>query len=577
MKILLAHQVFSPAAERCYANVAAAAAGIADVRRFCLTLDPPGPRLTWLQLDDLWRRRDPRLLAMYERLRQAADDCDVLLNYNGANLHPELLKYLPTFNVYCCFDDPEASAGLSAPVASAFDAAFYGNIASRFQYERFGPPGRCAFLPIFFDPTLVPPRQQRHQLLAAPRHTPISLVCEYTPWRAARLDALVAAFPQARCFGSGWPAGRLSDSDLVALYRDTRVGWNIHNSTGPVNQRTFMLPAFGVLQICDNKTGLGQLFELGREAIGFDTISQAIDATRYYLAHDDERRRIAAAGLDRFWRDYHPSAVWRRIVRQLQDWGAHRRPAVAAQALPRLTLSHRCLLAVRDTRAALLRQAKGWLRPRTGSPQPPRAQAFNPPVDQRLCLGQRRPLPPTALQAPCLRAADGGERSSRPPAADTLCWALASLLGTARRIGVLGHFADSFTALAGVDPARQFIHLDAQPCFDKLGDLDLVVAVAAANEYHRIAAKLPAISEAVGTVILAVTGNAAAAPWPRACAGLAARYGEHYAYRLPDPDIPWLEPTDRWPPQDHLILEVRQPRAAGALSRTTAPQTARAA
>jgi len=569
LKILLAHQVFSPAAERCYANVAAAAAGIADVRRFCLTLDPPGPRLTWLQLDDLWRRRDRRLLAMYERLRQAAADCDVLLNYNGANLHPEVLKYLPTFNVYCCFDDPEGSAGLSAPVASAFDAAFYGNIASRFQYARFGP-RRSTFLPIFFDPTLVPAHDQRGQLLAAPRCTDLSLICEYTPWRAARLDALVAAFPHARCFGSGWPAGRLADDEMMALYRDTRVGWNLHNSTGPINQRTFMLPGFAVLQICDNKTGLGQLFELGREAVGFDTIAEAIDATRYYLAHQEERLRIAAAGYDRFWRDYHPTAVWRRIVQQLQTWGAGPHTGIACKPLPRLTLSHHCWLAARDTRAALVRQMGRRMRkPRQAAST---GQPVAAPVDQRLCLGQRVPLPLKAFETP-----GRGTSASMSPSGETIAWAVASLLGKARSIGVLGDLADSFTGFASVDPHRRFTHLDGQPWLGKLADLDLVVAVANAREYHRIAARLSVVSGAVGRIVLAVTEVDSAARWLKACAGLAASYTERYAYRLRDPDVPWLEPVQALPADRCLILEVRSPRAAGSTPQPLPTQTARAA
>ena len=96
-------------------------------------------------------------------------------------------------------------------------------------------------------------------------------------WRRARLDALTASFPQARCHGSGWPAGRLDDAELHALYRRARIGWNVHNSTGPINRRLYALAAFGVLQICDNKTGLAEVFRLGEEALGFDTIPEVIE------------------------------------------------------------------------------------------------------------------------------------------------------------------------------------------------------------------------------------------------------------------------------------------------------------
>ncbi len=61
----------------------------------------------------------------------------------------------------------------------------------------------------------------------------------------------------------------------------TRVGINIHNSTGPINFRTFYLPANGVLQICDNKSHLGRIFELGREVVGYQEIAEAIELCRY--------------------------------------------------------------------------------------------------------------------------------------------------------------------------------------------------------------------------------------------------------------------------------------------------------
>ena len=59
---------------------------------------------------------------------------DVLLLYGGYNLHPDFLRYLPTYNVFYGYDDPESSDKSSRYLAPAFDAVFYGNVASRFQY-----------------------------------------------------------------------------------------------------------------------------------------------------------------------------------------------------------------------------------------------------------------------------------------------------------------------------------------------------------------------------------------------------------------------------------------------------------
>ena len=85
---------------------------------------------------------------------------------------------------------------------------------------------------------------------------------------------------------------------------NTQLGINIHNSTGPVNLRTFYLPANGVLQLCDNKSNLGKIFELDKEVIGFDSIEECIEKCHYYLHHKEEQRIIALSGWKRVLKDY---------------------------------------------------------------------------------------------------------------------------------------------------------------------------------------------------------------------------------------------------------------------------------
>ena len=97
------------------------------------------------------------------------------------------------------------------------------------------------------------------------------------------------------------------------------IGLNIHNSTGPINTRLFYLPANGVMQICDNKKYLGEVFELGKEVIGFDTIEECIELTNYYLNHKDEARMIAANGWKRAIRDYNEEAVFARLVKKIEE------------------------------------------------------------------------------------------------------------------------------------------------------------------------------------------------------------------------------------------------------------------
>ena len=457
MKILLGHIEGHAGARAWYRDLAASAGPGLEVRPFCVTLSPPGPRLSWPELDRRWRRRDRELLEMYARLQEAADACDVLLLYNGANLHPGFLAHLPTFNVYCCFDDPESSEGLSRPVAPAFDAVFHGNIASRFQYEHWGC-RKLAWIPNLNPPMDLPRRDECEGLLAAERDVEIAFVGERaSPWRRARLDALTSAFPQAQCHGAGWPGVRLDDAQLRDLYRRTRIGWNLHNSTGPINRRLFALAAFGVLQICDNKTGLGQIFELGREAVGFDTIPEAIELTRHHLAHPDEAREIARRGCERFWRDYHPEAIWARVREQLVLWGAERRREPGTSPpLPR-----RDALTLARAAADELRPWLRWLRRLRRAPASPRREGG---FDDRFYRGvdfesyRENPAMPGVNRA-AARLEEKGFLDW--PDMLALNWAVTALIGDARRIVEIGSGTGPFAEYAARDRTRSI------DCFER--------------------------------------------------------------------------------------------------------------
>ncbi len=582
MRILFAHTASFPGVAEWYRDVAGAAGDGLEVRPFCVTLDPPGPALSWSDIDARWRARDRRLMALYRRLRDAASDCDVFLLYNGANVHPELLACLPTFNVYCCFDDPESSADLSAPSAAAFDAVFYGNIASRFQYEAWGC-RRLAWLPIFTAPRDVPPRDEAGELIARARDIDICLVCGKNNLRRRRLDRLAEAFPAARCHGSGWPGGRIGEGALMDLYRRSKIGWNVHNSTGPINMRLFALPAHGVLQVCDNKTGLGQAFALWREAVGFDTIPEAIDLTRYYLEHEDERREIAAAGLSRYWRDYHAAAIWGRLGRQLSEWRAGRK---AGPALPLPGRRFSLALPVRRARERAVRLA-GAVRAFEAvlaDGGPGRGMAPRPGVDERVPLSE-----PVAF----LREmpADGGADAAREPDARSepfarpdrlaLNWALTALIGDARRIAGIGPGTVPFAGFAAVDPRRVVRCIDEGDLVcegarfhrigrevrdpgerggDLAGAYDLLVSVDMVERVPDLRAFLSFCARVAPRALLATPnreargggpGDAGPSPSPppvREFDGgelywvLKQHYSEVSLYVMPDVHVPWLEP-----------------------------------
>lgn len=465
LRYLFAHLGWTSAAVRWHRRIVERhQAGGFDVVPFCTVLDAPGPRWDFQQLDALWRQRDSRVTRLHDELVEIASDCDVLINFNGANIHPEWLKDLPTFNVYICWDDPESSANLSQPVAKYFDFSFTGNLACVPLYQSWGIE-RCDYLPFAcykheYDSSLTVER-----ILKGDRDIDIVFLGEReSPWRRERLDRLHGAFAQALMRGRGWPEGFLPPGQKLPIYARAKIGWNVHNSVGPVNLRTFTLPANGVMQICDNKCRLGHLFDLDREVVGFDTVEEGIERTKYYLAHDRERREIAARGFERVMRDYSEEKQWNRVLTTIV-------PYVQLKRAGQLNTPLYGVPPGRGTRSksfmipALKSRARRAFR-RIGI----EVMRFQPSVEvvedhyvNRLTpeapYVENPEVGPVNMAAKQARVAEGGPFEW--PNMVALNWAVATLVGSARRIVELGGGTGCFAYEGAADPKRFILCSDS--------------------------------------------------------------------------------------------------------------------
>jgi hypothetical protein len=310
-----------------------------DVEGFCLTLNPPGPALGFRELDRRWRTGDRELLAMYERLEAKLESKDVLLNESGINLHPEFVERLGVFTVYQCFDDIGGGLhpDLTAPAAHAYDLCLTGNVAEVETYKQAGIKN-VEWTPLGLFPGLYDASLTFDAILNEPRDIDLfMLIDRLSPHfdRPARLQVLADAFPSAHFYGKGWPRGFLPGNRQVEFLRRAKIGPNIHLKTGPLNFRTYQLPANGVMQICDNKSYLRAVFEPGKEIVGFDSMAECVDLCRYFLAHDEERRLIAANGWKRAVTQYNETAAFQSKVDLICRYLASSPPKVTVSEISR--------------------------------------------------------------------------------------------------------------------------------------------------------------------------------------------------------------------------------------------------
>lgn len=138
----------------------------------------------------------------------------------------------------------------------------------------------------------------------------------WNPKRQAFLDPLTGY--NLGIVGPGWITRTLSSNpalarrvvkntlhgeELVRFYQSARIVLNINqweaNEASGTTLRVTDVPACGSLLLTEYSGGLEDLFELETEICTFTTPEEMKERIDYFLQHEEERERIACAGLER--------------------------------------------------------------------------------------------------------------------------------------------------------------------------------------------------------------------------------------------------------------------------------------
>jgi spore maturation protein CgeB len=163
--------------------------------------------------------------------------------------------------------------------------------------------------------------------------------------RRAMVDHLRREGINVRCWGFGWPNGRLSQEDLIKVFAASRINLNLAKSSGGVTVkeiaklivnrqaggslqlrspvtwpdnlrslvakgreqikgRNFEIPGTGGFLLTTQTEGLTEYYTPGREIEIFTGRDELVDKIRYYLTHDQEREAIREAGYARTLREH---------------------------------------------------------------------------------------------------------------------------------------------------------------------------------------------------------------------------------------------------------------------------------
>jgi hypothetical protein len=131
--------------------------------------------------------------------------------------------------------------------------------------------------------------------------------------RAARFNSWLRPFVRGKnLWGEGYPAALRSAKIVLGLL--------IKAYPETTTTRTFEIPATGTFMLAERTDDHLSLFDEGKEAEFFSSNDEMVDKIRFYLAHDEARARVAAAGRERCLKSgYSDENQLRKVIAAMQE------------------------------------------------------------------------------------------------------------------------------------------------------------------------------------------------------------------------------------------------------------------
>jgi spore maturation protein CgeB len=139
--------------------------------------------------------------------------------------------------------------------------------------------------------------------------------------RPATVERLRAEGFEVRCWGFGWPEGRIEHDEMVRVFGASRINLNLSSAFSPpgrlparllrrirgtkevrksqIKGRTFEVPGSGGFLLTDRVAYLEDYLTPGEEIGVFDSADDLVARVGWWLEHEDERARAAEAGYRR--------------------------------------------------------------------------------------------------------------------------------------------------------------------------------------------------------------------------------------------------------------------------------------
>lgn len=294
-------------------------------------------------LDRLYRRREPALLRLYGDLERTIRErnADALIVNNCPPYHPDFLRRLGVYKVLYSSDDPDSTYKRNIPYLHAYQHVFFVDPAYSAELSMKEKMTYCGMVNADWCPIGVMDfemnvDEDERTLISKTRDIDVVYVGGFF---RQKLDVLARV---KKAFGSravirglfrakhnlyfiaryGYPSWvrPISFAERTELYQRAKIGFNIHwDEYGLGNQRLYLLPANGVMQISDCPDAMPEIFDVESEIVTYRHADELIEKIDFYLKHDDQRREIARNGYRRVMRDYRFRTIMHRAAALIED------------------------------------------------------------------------------------------------------------------------------------------------------------------------------------------------------------------------------------------------------------------
>ena len=279
------------------------------------------------RLDELYRERDTGLISLYREIESRASLDSVMWIRHGSLFHPDFINSLRVkAKVLLTTDDPEGSYLDTFPYCRFYDltihaAVYYSDkVRMREKLREWGAMNTY-WMPLGVYSWRYNANMTIREIIDLPKEIDILFVGAGYSIKRDFIIGLKKHFGRRMKIYGHWGGKRgfvgrafkgegldyirpLDEKDFVSTHLKSLIGINRHFSYGPSNQRQFILPANGVLQVTDLPGQTCDVFDIGREVLCYEDLASAILLCEYYLTHEKDRREVAINAYTRTMRDY---------------------------------------------------------------------------------------------------------------------------------------------------------------------------------------------------------------------------------------------------------------------------------